>query len=255
VKWVLPPWYEIGEAGAAIVLGAVVSLRLWVLVDHGSRAAAELRRSLRLPGARNVLWVLAGLCVLFMAAEEVLDVGSDESLANLNVLAREAGRVLATSTLVHEAARRVTDITGIGLVTAIASAALCLTVLRHRREALTLVTGSLSAWVLSGLLKLAVAVPRPHSSTAGFPSGHVVGALVGAGLLAWCLGRFASPGGRRAMYAGAAAVALLTGAARIIVDAHWLSDVIGGLAAGTVWLNVVILVTSRSGREDAAPSS
>jgi membrane-associated phospholipid phosphatase len=42
-------------------------------------------------------------------------------------------------------------------------------------------------------------------------------------------------------------VAAATGAARVLLNAHWLSDVAGGLAVGVLWLGVVMLAVS--GRE------
>jgi membrane-associated phospholipid phosphatase len=71
--------------------------------------------------------------------------------------------------------------------------------------------------------------------------------VVAGGLVAWCLGRFTDAGARRGLYAAAAVMALLSGASRLVLDAHWLSDVIGGLAVGTTLLNVVILIASGFG--------
>ena len=47
--------------------------------------------------------------------------------------------------------------------------------------------------------------------------GHVVVTLVAVGLIVWLLGR----------------------------DAHWLSDVVAGVAVGILWLNVVVMAASR----------
>jgi len=71
---------------------------------------------------------------------------------------------------------------------------------------------------------------------------------VAFGLLAWVAGRRASPGRRRALMAAAVAGATVTAASRLILDMHWLSDVVAGLAAGTAWLNATIALAEYRGR-------
>src|SRR5262249_3751278 len=157
---------------------------------------------------------------------------------HLDTVTRGWVRLLALSPSVRLAAERVSDLTGIGLVGIVAGVVVSLFAMRHRREALLVAVGSLSGWAISGGLKSAIGVPRPHSGHAGFPSGHVVTTVIACGLVAWCLGRLAGDNARRGLYAAAAVMALLAGASRIVLDAHWLSDVIGGLGAGTTMLNV-----------------
>jgi undecaprenyl-diphosphatase len=70
-----------------------------------------------------------------------------------------------------------------------------------------------------------------------FPSGHVMGSLVAYGMLAYLLVREFH--GRRlqvAVSAGAALLILLIGLSRMYLGVHYFSDVIGGYAAGAVWL-------------------
>ena len=132
------------------------------------------------------------------------------------------------------------------------TASIILVALGRRRETLVLVMGTLSAWALSGALKLAFAVSRPrsmpheHAITGyGFPSAHVFVTLVAAGLIAWAIGRLTAWPRMSSLYAGAAVVAGVTGGARILMATHWLTDVLGGLAVGTLWLTAVISVSSR----------
>ena len=244
LSWLGSPWYEFIDEVAAALLCVLLGLRLWIAVDGRSRAAARYRRMLSRRGARHLFWAAVAVCALFVAAEGVLDPEPDELFTHLDAAARHAGQLLATTTRTRHAAAWMSQLSGIGLVSGVGSVATCFLVLRRRREALIVLVGSLTAWMMSGLLKLAFGVPRPNSLNVGFPSGHAMVAVVAFGLIAWCLGRFASPSIRRVLYGAAGAAVLLTGAARIIVDAHWLSDVIGGLAAGTLWLNLVLLVAS-----------
>lgn len=105
------------------------------------------------------------------------------------------------------------------------------------------------ASVLDRWLKLVVHRARPpyataiiHHPTWSFPSGHAMGSLVGFGMLAYVLVRFAG-GARRARYAvwgGATLLIALIGASRLYLGVHYLSDVVGGYAVGAVWLAMCI---------------
>jgi membrane protein DedA with SNARE-associated domain/membrane-associated phospholipid phosphatase len=70
-----------------------------------------------------------------------------------------------------------------------------------------------------------------------FPSGHAMGSLVAYGMLAYLLIREGYGRRRRlAVIACAALLILLIGLSRIYLGVHFFSDVIGGYAAGMVWL-------------------
>jgi membrane-associated phospholipid phosphatase len=239
-----PPWYEVGETVAIVVLGMLAATGLWLAADRRTAWAVGLRRLCGRRGVRRVCWAVTGACILFVVAEAVLDTTSGELLAGLNDAARRGALAAGAVTPVHAAARRASELTGIGLVITVAGVAACLGILGHRREALVVGAGSLSAWALSGALKLGFGVARPHSLHAGFPSGHVLVTVVGCGLISWSLGRFADRRARRWRHAAVAAAVLVAAVSRVLLDAHWLTDVVGGLAAGTVWLNVVLLVAA-----------
>jgi undecaprenyl-diphosphatase len=49
------------------------------------------------------------------------------------------------------------------------------------------------------------------------------------------MGRRLGPRTRRALGAAAAAIAVAVAGSRVLLDLHWLSDVIGGLALGWGW--------------------
>jgi membrane protein DedA with SNARE-associated domain/membrane-associated phospholipid phosphatase len=74
-----------------------------------------------------------------------------------------------------------------------------------------------------------------------FPSGHAMGSLVAYGMLAYLLVREVHGRRRRlAVIAGAAVLVLLIGLSRMYLGVHYFSDVIGGYAAGVVWLAACI---------------
>jgi undecaprenyl-diphosphatase len=105
------------------------------------------------------------------------------------------------------------------------------------------------ASVLDYWLKLIVHRPRPayaatlmHHPTWSFPSGHAMGALVGYGMLAYVMlllgGR--SHRTRVLIVAGAALLIAAIGVSRLYLGVHYLSDVVGGYAVGSLWLALCI---------------
>ena len=120
-------------------------------------------------------------------------------------------------------------------------------VLLVRRRAL-LAGGWIAAVAGGGLLDLALKrvfqrtrptwdVPLLTARGWSFPSGHAMGSLIAYGMLAYLLVRDAK--GRRprmAIVVGAVLLVLLVGLSRMYLGVHYLSDVLGGYAAGVVWL-------------------
>ena len=107
---------------------------------------------------------------------------------------------------------------------------------RNRWEALVVWVGAVLIYEpLVGILKEAYARPRPpdpavHVSGFSFPSGHAtVGAAVAIGLVMVIV-----PAGPRQRFFEvlAGAFAFVMAASRVYLDAHWMSDVVGGTALG-----------------------
>jgi undecaprenyl-diphosphatase len=74
-----------------------------------------------------------------------------------------------------------------------------------------------------------------------FPSGHAMGSLVAYGMLAYLLVRETHRHQQRlAVIACATVLILLIGLSRMYLGVHYFSDVIGGYAAGVVWLGACI---------------
>jgi len=68
------------------------------------------------------------------------------------------------------------------------------------------------------------------------------------------LGIGRSPGAKTVLWSSAAVVALVVGASRIYLGAHWMTDVLGGYALGATWVAAVVivaLVTSPQGTSGA----
>lgn len=75
-----------------------------------------------------------------------------------------------------------------------------------------------------------------------FPSGHSAGSAVVYGMLAYLLLRSAPSRWHPAIVAAAAALVFTIGFSRVMLQVHWASDVMAGLASGTAWLLMCVLV-------------
>jgi membrane-associated phospholipid phosphatase len=115
----------------------------------------------------------------------------------------------------------------------------------RRRDAVFLAVAVAGSIALNGTMKLFFQRPRPKLPWAhvlpdySFPSGHSMNSLVfyvALAFLVWAIF------GRRAGLAaivGAVALAVLVGTSRIYLGYHYFTDVVGGFAAGLVWLLLV----------------
>jgi 4-amino-4-deoxy-L-arabinose transferase-like glycosyltransferase/protein-S-isoprenylcysteine O-methyltransferase Ste14/membrane-associated phospholipid phosphatase len=231
-------------------------LALWITFNQRAPAAILFRRLWSGRGRRLVVAGLA-LAVFAVVAEDVFFDERDELILLLDAQIRGALIPLAPS--LHGTAAAISKLTGEGLVVAVAVAGLTLVLRQRHRLALTLLVGTLGAWSVSGMLKVAVAVPRPRVHDAlsplasyGFPSGHTLVTLVTCGLIAWALGRHAWPALRVGVMAGAWAVAILAGVSRILLNAHWPSDVFASLALGVAWLQLMMLCAEPRGQAPGA---
>ena len=112
---------------------------------------------------------------------------------------------------------------------------------RQRRWAVALPLVMAGAGVLQFVAKWAVDRPRPNLDPLGFPSAHVLSLVVLCGYLAYAVS--AGSARRRQLVLGACTSVVGTVAySRMYLDAHWLSDVLGGVTAGIAYLLVAIWV-------------
>ena len=156
-------------------------------------------------------------------------------------------------------------VTRFGTFPAVAAAGIGFTAAYTSRRGWLPLAGWLAALsgseLLAWALKHAIHRERPifaiayaREATYSFPSSHVLGALVGYGMVVYfvvCLTR--SRLWRATAAAVAAALVLAVGFSRLYLGLHFFSDVVGGLAAGAVWLTacVTALEVARQ-RQDAA---
>lgn len=98
-------------------------------------------------------------------------------------------------------------------------------------------------------LKLTIQRPRPgyaaaliHHGSWSFPSGHAMGALVGYGMLAYvlCLLATRDRSHRAWIVVGLTLLVVAIGVSRLYLGVHYFSDVMGGFAAGVLWLSACV---------------
>ncbi len=133
-----------------------------------------------------------------------------------------------------------------------------------------LLGGWLAAFAGGGLLdevlKFVIRRPRPPYAAAllpheswSFPSGHAMGSLIGYGMLAYVLVVLwihrRTP--QISVVVAAALLIVAIGLSRLYLGVHYFSDVVGGYAAGVLWLSACIsgLEVARRWRAGAPPAA
>ena len=105
----------------------------------------------------------------------------------------------------------------------------------------------ITAPTMEGLLKIAIARARPEGPAYGFPSGHATAVAAFCGALLY-LASSLPPASRSLVRALALAGVILVGLARVILRAHWPSDVLGGITLGLALATVAAIVASVDGK-------
>jgi undecaprenyl-diphosphatase len=119
---------------------------------------------------------------------------------------------------------------------------------RQRRWAVLLPLVMAGAGALQWLLKWAVDRPRPNLDPLGYPSAHVLSLVVLCGYLAYAASMGRARRRRSLLFGVSAGVVGTVAYSRMYLDAHWLTDVLGGLAAGLAYLLIALWAVRSSPR-------
>jgi membrane-associated phospholipid phosphatase len=119
---------------------------------------------------------------------------------------------------------------------------------RRRKWAVGLPLAMAGVGIVQLLAKWAIDRPRPNLDGWGFPSAHVLSLVVLCGYLAYVVSMTSARWRWRVLPVGAGMAVVSTVAySRMYLDAHWLSDILGGLTGGLAYLLAAIWAI------DAAP--
>ncbi|MFC1749278.1 VTT domain-containing protein [Pseudomonadota bacterium] len=133
-------------------------------------------------------------------------------------------------------------------VTLVTVLTLWLLLRKHWLAASHWLAAGIFAWVISWLLKQSLKIPRPTGADSGmyegamnfsFPSSHTVVATCLYGFMAILIAKELPQRWRWGSYAVALVAILSIAISRIYLGAHWLSDVLGGLLLGLIWVAII----------------
>ena len=154
----------------------------------------------------------------------------------------------------------ITELGDSKVVMPVAAAGLAaLLVMRRWRAALFVLIATAGAAAFVGGVKGVIQRPRPVQIYDGlvqysFPSGHASMSIVLYGTLAFLLAYGAPVTWRRRVAFLALALVALIAFSRVYLGAHWLSDVLAGLAFGMAWVALLAMIYVR-GRPAPVPAS
>lgn len=99
----------------------------------------------------------------------------------------------------------------------------------------------LLAPIAEASLKVLIGRPRPFDPSFGFPSGHATAAAAFFGAVIYLAGSLRPPG-PTIVRALAVLAIVLVGLSRVMLRAHWPSDVVGGIALGLALASAAALL-------------
>lgn len=206
-------------------------------------------------GSKSIIWgIVAGILIFIAIAWFVQSGVTDKFDRDLLLDMRHPDLSLKGSPEFQEAARDVTSLGGVVLLSLFTVATVGFLALDGKRRmaiflGASILAGSLVSTGLKDLFHRARPEIVPHAvyaSSGSFPSGHSMLSAVTYLTLGALLARSHQ---RRALkiyfLAVAMVVTLMVGASRVYLGVHWPTDVLAGWTAGAVWALACSLVAQR----------
>lgn len=187
---------------------------------------------------------VAGLAAFFEIADEL---GGHEELARFDAaLAQALGRHLDRRVLLVVA--RITRLGDFEVLAAVATVvAVALLARRRWLTAAAWIGATAGGAALTAVLKALIARERPRWDSSlvvadgwSFPSGHAAGVVVVYGLLGYLLILSTPRAWHVPIVTAVVSVAVFVGASRVLLQVHYLSDVLGGWATGGAWVALCV---------------
>ena len=196
----------------------------------------------------TVLLLVAGyILALFIGLVE--DVVTSDSIVAMDHFVSQQMSVLSDSSVVNFFIV-VTSLasTPLTLLVVLLTGILCF-VIRRYHLFIGLLISVIGSTAFTYLSKLLFHRDRPidillHESTYSFPSGHATVTVALYGFIAYMAIRFSQNFGKQvSLLLNAVLLFVLVGLSRIVLNEHYMSDVMGGYLVGALWLTVAISVT------------
>ncbi|MDQ6887284.1 MAG: bifunctional DedA family/phosphatase PAP2 family protein [Gemmatimonadota bacterium] len=230
----------------------VGSTRMQRLTENSPRLTQFLRSRFT-PGEYLGLHLTVGLLLSVLSVVVIALLSSEVARKDASLTRLD----LSLAARLHEHATPVgialwTTISAFGSIPAMSAigvgVSLILMLRGQRLPAVGWVVGLAGGGLLDTLIKKLVHRPRPEWTTVyaseptwSFPSGHALGALIGYGMIAYFIVLLVPRRWARILTVIVAiAVVCIIAYSRLYLGVHYLSDILGGLAAGALWLSACI---------------
>ena len=227
--------------GVALLLLVATAL-FWRLVERYAPAMSRALRAVRLGVVATLAFAVAVFAiVVFFEVVDEIEVG--ESMAEFDVALSAALR----RHLPHETAQVFATITHLGDGAVLTGLGLCVAVFlmaqRRWTVAAAWVVATLTGGLLNRLLKSIFERTRPlhdhglvSETSWSFPSGHASGSMIVYGLLGYIIVRHTRPVWHIPAALVCVTLIVFVGSSRVLLQVHYLSDVLAGYASGAAWV-------------------
>jgi membrane-associated phospholipid phosphatase len=198
-------------------------------------------------GVVAVIGFLVAMSAMVLFFEVADEIGVDEDLAAFDVELSAALREHVS----HETLQAFAFITQLGDTNFMIAIGILvfiyLFIYRDRLVAVAWAVATISGGLMVRLLKIFFERSRPvhdHGlvveTSWSFPSGHAAGSMLMYGLLAYMLVRYTKAALHIPIALAGITIIILVGSSRVILQVHYLSDVLAGYMVATVWVAICI---------------